>query len=187
MRVAGQNLVSGARLIAFDATGANPVTLLVFPSNVAVSTAGSHILIASPAAASQLTGEDFTMTAAIPASYLAAGRLVFTDPAGTTIYWSLSWGGAGYTGSNAGNTANDADGNFGPPFASALLSTSSQALQFQGAFGALSTNNAADYAYTTDDASFVNNAGTPVTLADDCVFGDGFEIGTTNNWTAVVP
>lgn len=187
MRAAGQNLISGARLIATDATGANPVTLIIFPANATTSTLGSRILVASPAAGALLTGEDFTMSAVIPASYLAAGRLVFTDPAGTTIYWSVSWGGAGYTGSNAGNTTNDPDGNFGPPFASALLATTSQGLLFQGAATAASSNNAADYAYTLDDATFVNNAGTAVTLADDCVFGDGFETGNTGQWTAVVP
>lgn len=187
MRVASQNLVTGARLTATDATGSNPVTLIVFPANVTTATAGSRILIASPVAAALLAGEDFTMTATIPASYLAAGRLVFTDPAGTTIYWSVSWGGAGYTGSNAGNTANDADGNFGPPFGTALLSTTSQGLRFQGAAGALSTNNAADYAYTADDATFVNNAGTAVLLPDDCLFGDGFESGNTSNWTVEFP
>ncbi len=187
MRAGGQNQVSGTRLIATDATGANPVTLIVMPGNVATSTVGSRILIASPEAAAQLSGEDFVMTATIPTSYLAAGRLVFTDSAGTTIYWSVSWGGAGYTGSNAGNTANDADGNFGPPFATALLFNTSQGLLFPGAATAMSTNNAADYSYTADDATFVNNAGASVTLADDCLFGDGFETGNTAQWTAVVP
>ncbi len=187
MRTGGQNLVSGARLIATDATGSNPVTLLVFPANVTTSTVGSRILIASPPAAAILTGEDFTMTATIPASYLAAGRLVFTDPPGTSIYWSVSWGGAAYTGSNAGNTDNDADGNFGPSFPTRLLSTTSQGLLFQAAAGALSTNNAADYAYTTDDATFVNNAGTAVTLSADCIFGDDFEVGNTGLWALVVP
>ncbi len=187
MRAAGQNLVSGARLIATDATGSNPVTLLIFPASVASSTAGSRILIASPAAAAILTGEDFTMTATIPASYLAAGRLVFTDPPGTTTYWSVSWGGAAYTGSNAGSTDNDANGNFGPSFATRLRSTTSQGLLFQGAAAALSTNNAADYANTTDDATYVNNAGNALALSTDCVFGDDFEVGNAGLWALVAP
>lgn len=184
MRAGGQDLVSGTRLIATDATGSNPVTLLVFPANVTNSTFGSRILIASPPAAAILTGEDFTMTATIPASYLAAGRLVFTDPSGTTILWSVSWGGAAYTGSNAGSTDNDADGNFGPSFPTRLLSTTSQGLLFQFGAGALSMNNAADYADTTDDAMFFNNAGTAVTLSADCIFGDDFEVGNAGLWTA---
>jgi hypothetical protein len=187
MRAAGQNLVSGARLIATNAAGASPVTLLIIPANVANSAAGARILIASPAAAAMLTGEDFTMTASIPASYLAAGRLVFTDPPGTTVYWSVSWGGASYTGSNAGATDNDADGNFGPSFPTRLRSTSSQGLQFLFAAAALSMNNAADYANTTDDATFFNNAGAAVTLSADCVFGDDFEVGSSGLWALQSP
>jgi hypothetical protein len=187
MRAGGQNLVSGARLIATDATGSNPVTLLVFPANVTNSAMGARILIASPAAAAILTGEDFTMTGTIPASYLAAGRLVFTDPAGAPILWSVSWGGAAYTGSNAGSTDNDADGNFGPPFPTRLRSTTSQGLLFQAAAGALSINNAADYVNTTDDAMFFNNAGTAVTLSADCIFGDDFEVGNPGLWALAAP
>ena len=77
---------------------------------------------------------------------------------GGTIYWRLSWGGASYTGSGAGSTTNDTDGNFNPPFAGPLPSSGTSALQFQGAATAKSTNNAADYLLTTGAAVFVNNA-----------------------------
>jgi hypothetical protein len=99
----------------------------------------------------------------------------------------VSWGGAAYTGSNAGSTDNDADGNFGPSFPTPLLSTTSQGLLFQFAAGALSMNNAADYAYTTDDAMFFNNAGTAVTLSADCIFGDDFEAGNAGLWALAAP
>ncbi|MBI4578887.1 MAG: hypothetical protein HY718_04240, partial [Planctomycetes bacterium] len=47
MRSLGQNLVSGSRLVAYDATGANPVTLITFPSNVASGASGARILVTS--------------------------------------------------------------------------------------------------------------------------------------------
>ncbi len=49
---------------------------------------------------------------------------------------------------------NDADGNFGPPFAGALPSTSTSALRFNGAASAQSTNNAADYSVTAGRGDF---------------------------------
>ena len=57
---------------------------------------------------------------------------------------------------------NDADGNFGPPFGSALPSTGAQALRFTASDAtgaAASTNNLADYGVTAGAASFTNNAG----------------------------
>src|SRR5207244_289122 len=111
MRFAGQNLVgtAQARLIAHDAAGLNPVTLIAFPSDVPNAGQGSRILVVSAAFAAAHPGipGDFTMTSLIPPSYLPAGRLTFEDNAGT-ILWSLAWGGAGYTGSNLGSTTNDA-------------------------------------------------------------------------------
>ena len=100
MRSAGQNLVgsNAARLIAWDAAGLNPVTLIVFPSNVLNAAQGSRILVVSPAFASahpDIPG-DFTMTRVIPSSYLPAGRLTFE--AFGAIYWSLAWGGPGTRG-----------------------------------------------------------------------------------------
>jgi uncharacterized repeat protein (TIGR01451 family) len=168
MRSAFQHLVGSARLIAWDAAGLNPVTLIIFPSNVANAAQGARILVVSPAFASAYPGipADFTTTSLIPSSYLPAGRLTFEDSVGT-IYWSLAWGGAGYTGSTSGSLTNDADGDFGPPFGSALPSTTNRALLFTApdATGdALSTTNLADYGLTTGAAVFTNNAGTSGTL-----------------------
>jgi glucose/arabinose dehydrogenase len=158
MRAAGQTFVAGGQLIAFDAAGNNPITLLTFPSNVSNGATGSRILITTASFASYETApitSDFTMTA-IPASYLAAGRLAYQNGG---ILWSVSWGGASYTGPNTGTMDNDADGNFGPPFAGALPSTTTSALLFNGASSAPSTNNAADYSVTSGAATFTNNAG----------------------------
>jgi hypothetical protein len=164
MRFAGQNLITGAQLVVVDAAGNNPVTLITFPSNVA-SGAGKRILIATsnfsnyeatPIAA------DFMMSNPIPASYLAAGRLRYEK--GGLVYWSVSWGGASYTGPNTGTMDNDADGNFAPPFAGALPSSSTSALLFTGASSAMSTNNAADYAVTSGAATFTNNSDSSTSL-----------------------
>ena len=166
MRSTGENFVSAAKLIAFDATGSNPVTILDLTTNVTNGAVGSHVLVVSanfPSHTTPTTVPDFTMTNPIPASYLAAGSLVWESDTGI-IYWRVSWGGAAYTGSNIGNTANDADGNFGPPFGSALPSSGATALQFQGTSSAKSTNNAADYLITTGAAVFMNNAGASFTV-----------------------
>lgn len=165
MRSAGQNLISGTRLRVFDASGLNPVTIITFPSNVPNGASGARILIASPAfssATSPAAVPNFTMTNLIPASYLAAGSLVFES--GATVYWRLSWGGGSYTGSTTGSVTNDSDGNFGPPFAGACPSGTLQALQFTGPHTALSTTNAANYAITAGAAVFTNNAGTSFTV-----------------------
>jgi len=186
MRVLGQNLVSGARLRVWDAAGTNPVVIHDFTSNVAFSTAGSRVLSGSgDFDAQQNPALDFVLTNVIPASYLPAGRLTFESNAGT-IYWSLSWGGAAYTGSTTGDLTNDADGIFGPSFPGPLPWTTGQALIFTGAFGDLSTNNAADYALTPAEAVFTNNAGNAGTVSN-CLFGDGFETANTVAWSAAVP
>jgi hypothetical protein len=91
--------------------------------------------------------------------------MTFETDNGSMIYWRLSWGGAAYTGSNTATTTNDADGNFGPPFPGPLPSTGLQALRFQFAAGALSTNNAADYVITPGAAIFTNNAGASFTVS----------------------
>ncbi len=188
MRSAGQNLVSAVRIRAWDAAGANPIVVVDMETNVANGAAADRVLIATPDFANYTDValvSDFPMVP-IPASYLAAGRLTFETDNGTIIYWSLAWGGAGYTGSTTGSTINDADGEFGPPFAGALPSTSLQALQFQGAADAFSTNNAADYAITAGASVWVNNALGTFTLVnppppdsanfdgDDDVDGDDF-------------
>jgi hypothetical protein len=170
MRASFQDLVSNARLVVRDATGANPVLLIAFPTNVANSTAGDRVLAATAAFASATSPPltpDFILTNPIPASYLPAGTLTYEDNIGT-ILWRLSWGGAGYTGPGTGALTNDADGNFAPPLAGPLPSSSGTALLFQFAASALSTNNSSDYALTTGSATFTNNArasGTIVSLA----------------------
>jgi hypothetical protein len=188
MRTAGQNLVAGARLVARDAAGANPVVLLVIPSNVSSSATGSRILVTSMGFGARAGGPaaDFTLTNRIPASYLAAGRLTFEISGGGIIYWSLAWGGGLYTGSNAGAIDNDADGNFGPPFAGDLVANGDQTVQFQGIATAPSTNNAADYALSASPATLTNNAGGAAPLSG-CIFFDGFESGDSSGWSATVP
>jgi hypothetical protein len=167
MRQNGQNVVGQATVVAWDATGANPVVLVNIPSSVTNSTAGSRVLLATSNFLPGLT-PDFVMNP-IPPSYLAGGKITFeSDNAtpGTTIWWALAWG--SYSGTNTGVTSggggNDADGNFNPPAAGALPSAGQTALRFPGAAGALSTNNAADYAPTTGSYVFTNNAGGTGTL-----------------------
>ena len=165
MRSSFQNVVSAARIRAWDATGNNPVVVIDFAQNVPSHGPGVRILIASPNFANLTNppaNPDFTMTNLIPSSYLASGSLTFEDDAGTTIYWRLSW--ANYSGSNSGSITNDPDGNFGPPFPGSLPSSKVQALLFQGAATAQSNNNAADYALTEGAAVFANNAGASFTV-----------------------
>jgi glucose/arabinose dehydrogenase len=165
MRTAGETFVAGGQLVAFDAAGKNPITLVTFSSNMSNGSTGSRILITTASFASHETSpiaSDFTMTA-IPANYLAAGRLAYENGG---ILWSVSWGGASYTGPNTGTFDNDADGNFGPPFSGALPSTSTVALLFNGPASAPSTNNAANYALTSGAATLTNNSGNSTSLAN---------------------
>jgi hypothetical protein len=161
MRSAFQEFVSGGRLVARDATGANPVLLIAFPTDVANGALGDRVLAATSAFASATNPPltpDFILTSPIPDSYLPAGTLTWEDDFGT-ILWRLSWGGAGYTGPGTGAPlTNDTDGNFAPSFAGPLPSSSGKALLFRFAANAMSTNNANDYALTTGPASFTNNA-----------------------------
>jgi hypothetical protein len=170
MRSAGQGIVSGTKVWAADATGSNRVLLLTFPGNVANSASGARILLTTSAFTSAMQvslptfAPDFTMANPIPASYLAAGRVTFEDSLGSTgtpgtILWSLSWGGAGYTGPNTGDITNDANGNFGPPFGSSLPTSGAQGIRFTGAATAGSTTNLADYALTANPATVVRNNG----------------------------
>jgi hypothetical protein len=186
MRTGSQNFVQGSSLVIRDATGSNPTTLFTFPSHVAMGGTGVRILLASAQfAAQQAPAPDFTLTNLIPQSYLAAGRLTFQS--GATIYWSLAWGGAGYTGSHAGQTDNDVDGNFGPAFAGALPSGGAQGLFFDGLATDGSTNNAADYALTEGGAVFTTNNGTSGTALDCTIFTDGFESTDTSAWSRKEP
>lgn len=166
MRTSFQNQVQNSRLFVRDAAGNNPILLAAPSGPVAISASGSRVLFATAAFASHTSPPaviNVTMSNVIPASYLAAGTLTFEDTFGT-IYWRLSWGGAGYTGVGTGSITNDADGQFNPPFGAAIPSTTLQALKFNGAATAASTNNAADYSITAGAAVFTNNAGTNFTV-----------------------
>ncbi|MCH8344170.1 MAG: hypothetical protein IH983_09290 [Planctomycetes bacterium] len=195
MRATVQNLVAGARLIAWDAQGLNPILLTDFGANVISNGCDVRILIASANFANFTNPPatpDFILTNLIPASYLAAGSITFENDPQTVVWWRLSWGGANYTGPTtgfAGALGNDADGEFGPPWRGPLPSQGLQALQFQPLCFALSTNNAADYALTSGAAVFMNNAGQsfalialsvadltgPGGVPDGCV--DAFDLG----------
>lgn len=164
-RANGENLVSQGRLVVFDATGANPITLDL-TANVANGNTGDRILIATPGFVAHTTpaaAPDFTFNSLIPASYLAAGSLVWENDAGTMIFWRVSWGGAAYTGPTNGQTTNDADGQFGK-WPNALPSSNLTALDFSGGANALSTDNATDYEISQSPVSFENNAGNTFTV-----------------------
>jgi hypothetical protein len=166
MRLAGQNQVQNAKLIVYDATGSNPVTLVQPPSSVASANAGDRVLLVSSNFVnntSPTTVPDFYLVNLIPASYLPAGRLTWQDTFGT-ILWSVSWGGTNYTGPTTGSPINDPDGNFGPSFPGPLPSTSTSALLFTNIASAASRSNIVDYIVTPGAASFTNNAHTGFTV-----------------------
>ena len=165
MRTLGQNVLANqARLVVRDAAGANPVTLIAFTgTNPANSAACRQILIATPGFLAKTTPgtvADYATMAPIPASYLAAGSLTFEGVIGSINYWRVSWGGAGYTGSQAIDPTNSATGvtTTAPPFAGPLPSTGTQALRFTPACATPSTSTAAQYALTAGAAVFTNNA-----------------------------
>jgi len=159
MRFSGQNLVSQARLRAWDAAGQNPIVVVDMATDVPIGTAGARVLVSTAGFAGAFGPmPDFVMTNPIPPSYLAAGKLTWEDDTGVVV-WSLAWGGAAYTGTNTGTIDNDADGNFNPPFPLPLPSATGQSCLFPGPFNAPSTNNAADYIVSPGNATFTNNAG----------------------------
>lgn len=165
MRTGFQSQVQNARLVVRDAAGLNPVIIATFPGPVAVSTAGSRVLIATASFSTQTNPAltpDQVMTNPIPDTYMAAGTLTFEDNF-NTVYWRVSWGGAGYTGPTTGGLTNDADGNFGV-LNGPLPTSDGQALLFQGAANAPSTDNAADYALTGGPAVFTRNDGTSASI-----------------------
>ena len=158
-----ENQVQAARLRVVNAAGGVSVTLIDYANSVPVEGPGEVILAATASfTTSPPITPDFIM-APIPASYFAAGSLIYEqDPPGPIILWRLSWGGAGYTGGGAGSTTNDANGDFNPPFGAALPSSGNgQALAFTGLATAASTTNAAQYQLTTAGvgATFRNNNG----------------------------
>jgi hypothetical protein len=185
MRALGQNLVSGKKLVAYDANGQNPITLLTFPGNVTPNVAaGSRILITTAALAADLGGvpaPDFQMTQRIPDGYLRAGRVTFEDPSLFGILWSVSWGGTNYVGANTGSSENDLDGNFGPAEPGWAPFVTARSLLYGGPAANQSTNNAADYALGPNPATVTNNAGTGSALKE-CVFGDGYALGHARAW-----
>ncbi|MEE9293982.1 MAG: IPTL-CTERM sorting domain-containing protein [Phycisphaerae bacterium] len=161
LRFPGETLLEFARIRAWDSAGANPITLIDFDASVPPSGVGARVLITSPSFATYtetpLTS-DFILTSLIPNSYLAAGRITYEQDNGD-IFWSLSFGGAAYTGPTTGLSTNDADGEFGPPFDGPCPSGTTRALQFQGVATDPSSTNANDYELTTGPAVFTNNAG----------------------------
>jgi len=171
-----QNFIQGTKIVAYDAAGLNPVTLITFPGNINNSGAGTRILVASAAFVANTfpnAQPDFMMTDLIPQSYLAAGRITFEDGFGS-VYWSLAFGGANYTGPTNGTFDNDLDGEFGPPFNGPLPSTSTSSLHFQGLASDPSSNNRDDYRVTPAPAVFFNVAGSRFAVGDGSVFG--FEV-----------
>ena len=169
LRAGGETALSFARLQAWDAAGANPVTLINFASGVPSGSIGDRVLIASPAFVSYMQtpiSTDFEMMNLIPDTYLEAGRITFEGNAGT-IYWLLGFGGSAYVGSTMGFGANDRDGNFGPPFAGPLPSSDARALLFQGLATDFSLSNDVDYGLTEGPAVFTNNAGASTPLVPE--------------------
>ena len=158
MRSIGQEFVSLSRLRAWDASGANPVLLIDFSSDVVSGGADVRVLVVSPDMTTMTSPPvvaDFTMTNPIPAAYLSGGSITFEGDDGI-VYWRLSWG--TYSGDNSGSTINDPNGDFGPPFGEALPSWD-QGLLFQGAATDLSADNETDYALTASQPVLTNNAG----------------------------
>lgn len=175
MRSANQGSVSEARLVVRDENGANPVVLIDILTNVLFEAGGDRVLICTNsfgALCRPNAVSDFTMTA-IPASYLDAGTLTFEEKSTGNVVWRLSWGGANYMGPTSGTNDNDANSDFGV-FGGDLPSTTLQALRFGGAFSALSSDNAMDYALTGGAADFTNNRGCVfiVNAAGPCTGGD---------------
>ncbi len=188
-----QTFIRGTKIVAYDAAGLNPVTLITFPSNINNSGSGVRILVASEAFVANTSPgaqPDFMMTSLIPPSYLAAGRITFEDSFGAVL-WSLAYGGSNYTGPTNGTLDNDPDGEFGPAFAGPLPSTSTSSLHFQGLFGDPSSSNAEDYRVTPGPAVFFNSAGGRFAVGDGSAFG--FEVvghcpGTVNlTWSGATP
>lgn len=162
MRANAQEQVSRGKLRAWDANGENPVLLIDFDSNVTVINGGSRILAVSSSLLQHtdpMVAPDFVLTNLIPESYLLAGSITFENDEGTLIVCRFSWGGANYTGSNAGALTNDPDGDFGPPFPFALPTEGLQAVRFLRTATDFMDANETDFALTATTAVLTNNAG----------------------------
>ena len=187
MRSSGQNLLGGqAVLRVWDAAGANPIVITSFPPPNPASSACGRVLIASPNFANYTTPavdastRDYVMSSLIPPFYLVAGSMTFEDTIGTVL-WRVSWGGAGYTGSNAGDPTNvtGLGTTFGPPFSGAMPSATLQALNFNPACPpATSNGNANDYSVTAGAAIFRNNDAATFTVI-------GLPIPTVSQWGVI--
>jgi hypothetical protein len=169
MRSGSQTVLSLSRLKAWDAAGLNPVVLLDITTGVTNGNTGDNVLLTTAAFNTAMSGvsgysSDFTLAQPIPQSYLSGGKVTFEDDGGT-IYWAVAFG--AYTGTNTGDVTNDANGNFGAPFASALPISGRQGIRFTGTATALSTTNVADYALTADPATVRNNARTSFTVVPE--------------------
>ncbi|MCH8807179.1 MAG: hypothetical protein IH986_13980, partial [Planctomycetes bacterium] len=167
LREANQNQFQDSRVWAYDANGENPVLIVDFARSVANGNLGDTVLVTSLRFGEVTTPwvrPDFVMTSLIPASYLPAGSLTLEDDAGTNVWWRLSWGGDNYRGETTGSTANDPDGEFGPPVRFALPSDRVMAIEFVGPASAMSSSNIADYSETAAPLEFTNNAGETFTI-----------------------
>lgn len=161
MRSFGQTFVSLSRLVAYDATGANPIILIDFDDDVNGGNIGDRVLIATDAMKNYTDPPviaDFTFTNTIPDAYLAAGRIAFESSNGNQKLWALHTGGDSYTGPTEGAIDNDDDGDFGPPFDGAVP-TDGAGLLFLGGPTDKSSTNQEDYALTDALAVLTNNSG----------------------------
>jgi len=147
MRSPGQNVMSGSRLRAYDATGSNPVLIFDFNTTVANGLSGDSILLTTEVFNSVTNPDiepDFTMTNRIPDAYFPAGKLTFEEDDGTVL-WSLAWGGSNYTGTNTGAITNDDDGNFGAAISGGLDNPLNLVVLLNLDFAEISTTNALNY------------------------------------------
>ena len=171
-RTSNQHNLSSTRLVAWDANGANPVLLFDFLSTYTPAAQGDDSILLTTSAftlgmqtQTPSFANDFTLTNAIPASYLSGGKITFGNDTSTAFYWSLAFG--AYLGANTGTTDNDADGNFGSPYAFGLPTSSREAVRFTGAFGAQSTTNAANYTLVASPATVRNASGNSFTVVPE--------------------
>jgi hypothetical protein len=160
---AGDNALAGMTVVAYDASGANPVTICTIPSNVSNGALGARVLLCSSALVRRLAPSitpDFLLSTPIPASYLAAGSLTLDMPGdGVGPLWRLSWGGAAYSGSGAVEAINDLDGDCNPACPSTIDDVAGRGVKFKFGPGTPSTTSANDYAPNHGAVKVWNNAG----------------------------